>query len=74
MRIYRPKSNWMDEERLHIPTMDVFESDKGWSKTGLLDQHGNELMSATATEPIGFVTDFSRTSAVEPKPRTRKRR
>jgi hypothetical protein len=64
----------MDDERLHLPTIDIFESDKGWQRTGLLDQHGNELMSATHTQPIGFVTDFTRPSVVETKPRDRKRR
>jgi hypothetical protein len=55
MKVYRPKSNWMDEGRLHVPTIDVFERERGWKRTGLLDQHGNDLMSSDSVEQIGFV-------------------
>lgn len=58
MRKYRILASWMDDERLNVPSMTVLERDDGWRKSGLLDQHGNELMSRDETRPIGFLTEF----------------
>lgn len=62
MKIYSPKSNWMNDERLHVPSMTVLEQERGWRKTGLLDASGVELMSIDSSEPVGFVTVFEKKS------------
>ena len=58
MRRYMVKQSWMDDERLNVPSMTVIETDNGWVKSGLLDHHGNELMSCERTGPIGFLAEF----------------
>jgi hypothetical protein len=58
MKQYFIKSPWMDDERLNVPSLTVIERDSGWQKSGLLDQHGNELMFREGIEPIGFLTEF----------------
>jgi hypothetical protein len=50
----------MDDERLSVPSMTVYEADDGWYRTGLLDQNGTPLMARNASAPIGFLTEFNR--------------
>lgn len=58
MKLYRVRSSWMDDERLHVPSMTVLEKEDGWHKSGLLDQHGNELMYREESRTIGFLTEY----------------
>ncbi len=58
MKRYRIRAFWMDDERLDVPSMTVLETDRGWRRSGLLDHHGNELMSRDQMQPIGFLTEF----------------
>jgi len=44
------RSDWLDDERPLIPTIDVPEHEA--VETGLLDEHGNAIMRAP--NPIGF--------------------
>lgn len=57
MRRYvaRPTSReWWDDEPM-LPHLTVYEPDDRPRETGLLDQHGNELVSVPERRPIGFV-------------------
>ncbi len=58
MRVYRPASHWMDDDRLNVPSVTIIEPERGWRKTGLYDQHGVELMANEHRGPVGFVTQF----------------
>lgn len=50
-----PRSSWMDEDRLHPPSIDVFETANEWRETGLLDARGQKIMSRDAKGPLGFI-------------------
>lgn len=69
MKVYRPRSNWMDDDRLSVPSMTVHERDCGGRETGLLDSNGTPLMAFDEMNPIGFVTTFE---VPRRKPRKRK--
>lgn len=60
--ISRPARSWWDvnedirdDARSFLPHLAVYEPDDAPRSTGLLDQHGNELMWVAVREPIGFV-------------------
>ena len=50
-----PRSSWMDDERVTVPTITVCEPDDGWRETGLYDAAGTPLMSREVIGPVGFV-------------------
>ena len=45
----------MDDERISVPSLTVFETDDGWRNTGLYNAAGTPLMTRTVMGPIGFV-------------------
>ena len=49
------QANWMDDERISVPSLTVFETDDGWRNTGLYNAAGTPLMTRTVMGPIGFV-------------------
>lgn len=49
------RANWMDDERVNVPSVTVFEPDGDWRETGLYDSAGIPLMSRSTIDPVGFV-------------------